>query len=377
MSPSTTRATTPAATPRTGRGESALPRPDLGAKTQPLPFAALPHELRKDPRLKANRTAIVLAAALLEYARAKPSCYPTNARLAADLGCCAQTIRNALAALQAAGWIRIEWGANQPNGRRIWLTWRCNQPMQIPHLSDTLQPVGPPLQPVGLPLKPVEPKGRIVVIEEENRERNVTTVPLREELDLCHVARTMAPVVEYPQLPSLQAHVQAPILTAPTTSVRPLQDELKNLPRADQCQVRVVAWRLAHFLMDPDSIGFFITVLAQVVAGVTSVERLLAAFQAGVKAKGRAQKPGAIFAWTWKNWTPPPKPSEINRPKYSQALSSAVRASSSSMVDQSPEAPLSREEEIVELKSWLAQPRHPFAAHAQRRLVELGVEIGS
>src|SRR5512135_3025925 len=62
-SPTTWHAS-PAADPRTGRGSGALLRQNSGAKTQSLPFAALPHDLRKDPRLKANRTAIVLAAAL-------------------------------------------------------------------------------------------------------------------------------------------------------------------------------------------------------------------------------------------------------------------------------------------------------------------------
>src|SRR5512135_3369698 len=117
----TTRHASPAAIPRTGRGESAPPHPDQGTKIQ-LPFAALPHQLRKDPRLKANRTAIVLAAALLEYAPgSKPSCYPTNATLASDLGCSESTVRAALAALRAAGWIRVVLGPRQPNGRRIWL----------------------------------------------------------------------------------------------------------------------------------------------------------------------------------------------------------------------------------------------------------------
>src|SRR5512142_1169786 len=113
----TPRYSVPAATPRTGRGSIALPRPEPGAKTQSLPFAALPHDLRKDPRLKGHRTAIVLAAALLEYAPGtKPSCFPTNARLANDLGCRQQTVRHALADLQSAGWIRIARGSNQPNG---------------------------------------------------------------------------------------------------------------------------------------------------------------------------------------------------------------------------------------------------------------------
>src|SRR5512135_3266875 len=175
MTATTTRHASPAANLRTGWGESALSRQDSGAKTQ-LPFAALPHQLRKDPRLKGNRTAIVLAAALLEYAPgSKPSCYPTNTRLAADLGCCEQTVRTALAALQAAGWIRIALGPNQPNGRRIWLTWRmdrCTVPA-LRQVLDTPQPVGPLPQPARGPLKPIGPEEEIVIeegIKEESRQ---------------------------------------------------------------------------------------------------------------------------------------------------------------------------------------------------------------
>jgi hypothetical protein len=133
----TARYSTPAAAPRTGWGEGA-PR-GTQSKTS-IPFAALPHELRKDPRLKGNRTAIVLAAALLEYARAGDSCWPSNRRLAEDLGCCHQTIRNALAALQAAGWVRVEHGASNPTGRIIWLTWRAKQATPPNRLDPPLKP---------------------------------------------------------------------------------------------------------------------------------------------------------------------------------------------------------------------------------------------
>ena len=146
---------------RTGR--QCAPAQDPGAKTQSLPFAALPHELRKDPRLKGNRTAIVLAAALLEYARARDSCWPSNRRLAEDLGCCQQTVRNALAALQAAGWVRVEHGASNPTGRVIWLTWRAGRvipPTPSNRLDLPLKTAGEP------PLKPVGPESRIVVVEE-------------------------------------------------------------------------------------------------------------------------------------------------------------------------------------------------------------------
>ena len=149
------------------------PAQDPGAKTQSLPFAALPHELRKDPRLKGNRTAIVLAAALLEYARARDSCWPSNRRLAEDLGCCQQTVRNALAALQAAGWVRVEHGASNPTGRVIWLTWRVGRvipPTPSNRLDLPLKTAGEP------PLKPVGP-------ESENRgrrrERRIPKIRMR------------------------------------------------------------------------------------------------------------------------------------------------------------------------------------------------------
>src|SRR5512135_280230 len=161
----TTRHASPAAIPRTGRGESAPPHPDQGTKIQ-LPFAALPHQLRKDPRLKANRTAIVLAAALLEYAPgAKPSCYPTNATLASDLGCSESTVRAALAALRAAGWIRVVLGPRQPNGRRIWLCWRETS---VPRLSDTRQSAGTHPRSVGPTPRAIGPEEEFVI--EENRE---------------------------------------------------------------------------------------------------------------------------------------------------------------------------------------------------------------
>src|SRR3954471_11635759 len=106
------------------------------------PFAALPHDLRKDPALRGHDKAILLAAALLEYARDKPSCWPSNRRLAEDLGCSPRTVQLALAALRSAGWVRVEMGADSPTGRRIWLAWReadCAPPPK----SD----VAPPLKP--------------------------------------------------------------------------------------------------------------------------------------------------------------------------------------------------------------------------------------
>ena len=73
----------------------------------------------------------------------------------------------------------------------------------------------------------------------------------------------------------------------PATAQRPLLDELKTLPGAGPDQVRRVAWRLGHALGDTVSVGFYITVLAQVVSGSAPVERLLAAYRAGLGGVGR------------------------------------------------------------------------------------------
>ena len=160
------------------------------------------------------------------------------------------------------------------------------------------------------------------------------------------------------------------------TPLRPLNEELKTIPGADQSRVRAIAWRLAHHLTDLASVAFFVLVLGRGAAGSAPVERLLAAFRAGSKAKGRAQKPGAIFAWTWKNWQPPPKPSEINRPVYYRAASPAPATVqvmlSPHTPDPSSEVPLSREAEVAELQEILSNPRHPFARVARQRLAELG-----
>jgi hypothetical protein len=104
------------------------PRPPVPTGKSPSPpgrpFAALPHDLRKDPRLRRRDKAKLLAAALLEYARGKTSCWPSNRRLADDLGCGERTVQLALGALRDAGWVRVEHGADTPTGRLLVLVWR-------------------------------------------------------------------------------------------------------------------------------------------------------------------------------------------------------------------------------------------------------------
>src|SRR5687767_13494895 len=108
-------------------------RPPLGAVKPTLAFAAVPHELRRDPRL--NPRAVVLAATLLEYARSKPSCWPSNGRLARDMHCSERTVRYALASLQAAGWAIVRRDADNRTGRLIVLAWRVPADVAAPRQS--------------------------------------------------------------------------------------------------------------------------------------------------------------------------------------------------------------------------------------------------
>ncbi|HMB03338.1 MAG TPA: hypothetical protein VKP69_06300, partial [Isosphaeraceae bacterium] len=168
--------------------------------------------------------------------------------------------------------------------------------------------------------------------------------------------------------PTGPSGVLTPTLPDPARSL--LKDALKALPGVSPDQVRQSAWRLAHYLTDPASIGFFLNVLGLVAQGLAPVERLVAAFTAADRSRGKARKPGAIFAVTWASWQPPPRPSEINRPQYHHVLSPPVDGGSA---DQVRETQLTREEEIAQLRAWLVQPRHPCHSHARRRLAELEV----
>ena len=159
----------------------------------------------------------MLAAALLEYARAGDSCWPSNRRLAEDLGCCPQTIRNALAALQAAGWVRVELGAGNPTGRVIWLTWRAEQPTPPNRLHPPLKPAGGP------PLKPVGPEARIVVVEGQEESPKFARERLRREIPPAPVPPlvTMSPAPETPPAPPALPSRPEPQFPEPALSSPP------------------------------------------------------------------------------------------------------------------------------------------------------------
>ena len=376
----------------------------------PLPFSAVPHQLRRD--LKGNQTAISLAAALLEYARQESSCYPTTARLAEDMGCSQQTIRNALAALVAAGWVRVVLGSDQPNGRLIVLTWR-EQPRQV---SDTPQPIGPPLKPAGGGLKSSGAKTRK---EEENLKRHVSialtesrTQPVAFPIPCPTLVPAIssnppvpaptAPPAPRPTAASNAAPVAqrspqsappplvrpggpvgvdpAPVASQPAT-VRPILEELKSLPGADDARVRTTAWRLAHHFSDVASLAFWIKCVGLVAAGGAPVERLVDAFTAADRARGHARNPAAVLVARWLDWQPKLLPSQINVPQFHRVTSGGCSytmttpSSSTTVVppgtaDTTPDAA-----EIAQWQAWARSPRHPLRGIALAELARLGVVV--
>ena len=117
----TTRCSTPAAAPRTGRGEGA-PR-GTQYKTS-IPFAAIPHDIAADPRL--SPTDLRVLAALFYFARADASCWPCDNSIAARVHRHPGTVRRSLRHLEDLGYIRREPSRENPTGRLIHLT--CREP---------------------------------------------------------------------------------------------------------------------------------------------------------------------------------------------------------------------------------------------------------
>lgn len=113
--------------------------PAVEADPNPLPYAPLPHALRKDRRL--TDKAILLAAALLEYARSGPRCWPTLARLADDLNCSIRTVQLRLDELVEAGWIDVEPNYDNVTGRVFVLRWRLLGAQPV--TSNGAQPIAP------------------------------------------------------------------------------------------------------------------------------------------------------------------------------------------------------------------------------------------
>jgi hypothetical protein len=192
-------------TPRTAK-----PAPAPADRRPRRPYSPVPHDLRKDPRLKCRDIAV--AAALLAFARDKPTCWPSNARLAAETGCrSVRTIQASLARLRAAGWIHVEQGASNPTGRLITLVWRAEEcappaPPVAPRAVHAVAPESPSAE-KQKKLEAVRPGGGPPAVRESK-----PVEPSREDLErwaagtdplLRRIAR--AAMAEAGELPAEQA----------------------------------------------------------------------------------------------------------------------------------------------------------------------------
>jgi hypothetical protein len=335
------------------------------------PFAAVPHAIAADPRLSA--TDVRIYAALLYFLRDQPSCRPTNADLGRRACRSVATVKRSLAKLLALGLIGRVPDAN-PTWRRLVVHRRATpgSPMSRPRLTDEPPPGSPMSRPPAHGCATPKKGG-----EEEEEGRDVTNPHPLPEGDAGPPRRPQEP------------RPATPTAIGPPPPPRPLKDELKALPGAEAPRVRSLAWRLAHHLGDLASVGFFVMCLTLVASGATPVARVLAAFVAADRSRGKAQKPGAIFASTWTGWQPPPLPSEINRPNYYQAPRPAEhppaepappeprpRAMAPPGVATPRIAPPRSEEDIREERirtwtAWAKDPRHPFHKIGKKNLAEL------
>ena len=112
MTATTTQHASPAATSRTARRLAALPN-DPGLD-----------DILADPNLTSTAKALITVM-VRNWAWFKDHCWPSDATLAARLGMSVGHVQRCLRELERAGRIFRERTAAVPNGRRIWLLWRC------------------------------------------------------------------------------------------------------------------------------------------------------------------------------------------------------------------------------------------------------------
>ena len=220
-----------------------------------VPFAALPHDIAADPRL--SPTDLRVLAALLYYARQDPSCYPSDASIAARVHRHPGTVRRCLKRLEDLGYIRREFvqatPAN-PTGRLIHLT--CTEPDWPRPVSDTPERQCTPTPsaahatperrrtptPCADERTPRAPAHTDREVPLENQ-RNVTSFRTRPRSRPPRLHST--PRTAYAAPSRVRTFTPAPGPAPPPAPPRPLKEELKSLPGAGPDRVRTLAWRLA------------------------------------------------------------------------------------------------------------------------------------
>ena len=216
----TTRCSTPAAAPRTGRGESA----PWGTQSKAsVPFAAIPHDIAADPRL--SPTDLRVLAALFYFARADTSCWPCDNSIAARVHRHPGTVRRSLRHLEDLGYIRRLPSRENPTGRLIHLTCRepdWERPRQAP--VPTRRRTGGLSAGARGDRAPARAEGNVVV---EGLKKEEFAPPERSRPDPAPPPVDLStPVAAVP----LQAKVPAPVLAPPV--IDPPQPELPGATSA-------------------------------------------------------------------------------------------------------------------------------------------------
>jgi helix-turn-helix protein len=195
-------------------------------KVSVLPFAALPHDLVSDTRL--TPTDKTLAALIIKFARDKSHAWPSNRRLAAELGRSLRTVQLSLGRLRGAGWLRIEPDAN-PTGRRLVLAWRSAN-----FCAPGMQPIAPH------PAQSVAPELRIVLVEPRRIEKDFARATERERLEPSSAAPLPLPAPEPLQNPpeSLVAELARAFQATEPPAAEPQPEPARHAqPRAAAAQV--------------------------------------------------------------------------------------------------------------------------------------------
>ena len=371
-------------------------------------------EIIANPNLTAAAK-LVAVCLIRQWAWFKDSCFPSDQTIASKIGMSPGHVQRCLGELEQAGYIRRE---RTPRCRIIWLLWRLGEAPPTPAQSDTRPVAQSPSRPVAQspsrpiragaqsPSRPVragaqspillgaqsgcapaltEPVVSEPDVETRYVERNATSTSLPSIPDTAKNGHT-TPLVASPPAPPLTGPALTPApasgtcaipdRTSDIPTVRPILEELKTIHGADAGRVRVVANRLAAWLLDVASLGYYIAVLAKAAAGMVPVEALVAAFQAATRSKESARRPGAIWVWTLNNWVKPPLPSQINQPVYCASIQSPevcdpAAPSPAPPVDTQSGDELSPDEEIALWKQWSENKSHPFHYLAQQRMARL------
>jgi hypothetical protein len=116
-------------------------RPGQGGTSKVCAFAKLPHDIASDPRLKPVDVRVL--AALLFWARDKPTCYPSDRSIGARVHRARASIQRALRRLEGLGFIAREKTESNVTGRLIRLLFVAG-PSEAPCLKTGRAPVSKP-----------------------------------------------------------------------------------------------------------------------------------------------------------------------------------------------------------------------------------------